>query len=319
MWRRRMATVGLAVLGVAFAALPALLAQGAAIATTVAQGEAGPRRAAPSGISACDQIGRLAGRAAAEVPADAEGRLLLTRDYYHVDGLGYGFGPGYGLGTGQVDFTRWEVARGVLDANTGSPWWRTANGALLRDMLEARHRHEGGLADCDGAGDAVRAWLAYLTNPAAASWYAAHNASIVAAYRAHEDLARQESFAERVVMANTLYRVTLADRMVVAPDDLVRRASDPRGPAVALITALDRFYPAHYPLTAEEAKIAGILYLVEGNPLPYAGVDAESVSAFLRSLGVSDEELAAMRDTDTSLYRQIFPWFTLPPAGPLSR
>jgi len=131
----------------------------------------------------------LAGLADRNLPHTAEDRLTQTVDFYKEDTDGYGFGKLHGYGQGQVDFTQWEVRRGALDPETGSPWWRAVNGQLIRDMLEARYLFEAGLTTCAGSSEAVDAWLAYLVQPSPQSWYLAHNRSIVLGYLTHEDLA----------------------------------------------------------------------------------------------------------------------------------
>lgn len=94
-------------------------------------------------------------------------------------------------------------------------------------------------------------WLAYIAQPSPQSWYLAHNRSIVRGYLTYEDLALQESFTEQMVMVNTLFRVTLADQMVISEEVLPSVASDPRGPAVGLITFVPTYYPTDYPLTPD--------------------------------------------------------------------
>ena len=168
----------------------------------------------------CADAPALIRAAATAVPSGADERLGLTQAFYSRFGLGYGAGDGYGYGTSQVDFTRWEVRRGALHPENGSTWWRAVNGEVLRDMLEAHYLYSAGLAACDDLRPAVSAWLAYIQTPSASGWYAAHNASIIAGYRAYEALAEAETLAERLMIANTLYRVTLADRMVSAPNPL---------------------------------------------------------------------------------------------------
>lgn len=266
----------------------------------------------------CADLSALARAADVAVPRDTAARLGLTQTFYSQFGLGYGFGPGVGYGVSQVDFTRWEARRGVLEPETGSAWWQAVNGQVLRDMLEAHYIHSAGLANCAGPSSAVTAWLAYLSAPAPQSWYAAHNASILLGYRAYEPLARSESVAERLMIANTLYRVLLADQMASAPDLLIPVLGDPRGAAVALITGVASFYPAEYPLSPKQAQNSALLYLLERNPIVYAGADAGQAAAYLRRSGMSAAEVEAVRQDGVNLYCDLFPWFDPLSAGALS-
>ncbi len=94
----------------------------------------------------------------------------------------------------EIAFVRAQIARGVLappdGPRPGSPWWRAVNERLLRDAIEATLLSR----ECEGQPSApsVDLWLAFIDEPSAASWYRAHNASIVAAYLDHESLARRE-------------------------------------------------------------------------------------------------------------------------------
>ena len=261
-------------------------------------------------VITCADVKTLADLAERNLPHTAEDRLTLTGDFYNEDADGYGFGKLHGYGQGQVDFTQWEVRRGALDPETGSPWWRAVNGLLIRDMLEARYLFEAGLDTCAGSNEAVDAWLAYFAQPSPQSWYLAHNRSIVLGYLTYEDLALQESFTEQMVMVNTLFRVTLADQMVTSEEALPSVASDPRGPAVGLITFVPTYYPADYPLTSDQEEKALYYYLVDGNTIVYADINREDVIAYLRSTGADIESLIT---EPPDLYQMIFPWFD-PPA-----
>jgi hypothetical protein len=257
-------------------------------------------------VTTCADVNTLANLADHNIPHIAEDRLILTENFYKESAEGYGFGKLYGYGQGQVDFTKWEVRRGALDPEMGSPWWRAVNGQLVRDMLEARYLHVAGLSTCAGSNEAVDTWLAYFAQPSSQSWYLAHNRSIVQGYLIYEDLALQESFAEQTVMVNTLFRVTLADQMVTSDEALPSVASDSRGPAVGLITSVPLYYPADYTLTPEQEERALHFYLVDGNTISYADVSREAVIAHLRSSGADIESLL----TDPpDLYQMVFPWF----------
>jgi hypothetical protein len=176
----------------------------------------------------------------------------------------------------ELSFLRWEIGRGVLnpaDAQpAGSAWWRAVNDRLLRDKVEARLVHDG-YGGCPTA-PSVECWLAFLATPSPGGWYRAHNASVVAAYLAHENLALQELEAERFLMNVALARVLYTHAMVARPamalgrlGGLGARLADPRRGSVALFLDLRRSYPEEYPLTgvsveqlvAREARIARVL------------------------------------------------------------
>ena len=109
-----------------------------------------------------------------------------------------------------------------------------------------------------------------------------------------------------MVMVNTLFRVTLADQMVISEEALPSVASDPRGPAVGLITFVPTYYPADYPLTPDQEEKALYYYLVDGNTIAYSDISREAVIAYLRSTGADIDSLI----TDPpDLYQMVFPWF----------
>ena len=108
-------------------------------------------------------------------------------------------------------FTRWMAERGVLDSldgvRPGSGWWRAMNERLLRDSCEAFGRASG--RPGSASTDTVDHWTGFIARPTPQTWYRAHNASIVAAYLDHRDLAAGENRVERfflnVVLARVLY------------------------------------------------------------------------------------------------------------------
>jgi hypothetical protein len=188
----------------------------------------------------------------------------------------YADGKVRGYERAELSFLRWEISRGVLDDpdgdHPGSPWWRAVNNRLLRDKTEARL-----LADGRGgapSAPSVEHWLAFIATPAPSAWYRAHNASVVAAYLEHEDLALQELEAERFLMNVALARVLYTHAMVARPGlalgafgGIGARLADPRRGSVALFLDLRRSYPEEYPLrgmtvdelVAREARIARAL------------------------------------------------------------
>ena len=62
----------------------------------------------------------------------------------------------------------------------------------------------------------VELWMSFVAEPTR-SWYRAHNASIVAAYLEHRDLAGGESRPERFFLNVVLLRVLYAHAPVAAP------------------------------------------------------------------------------------------------------
>lgn len=159
-----------------------------------------------------------------------------------------------------MSFMRWEARRGVLnplDAELpGSRWWRELNERLLRDGCEAVERAggNGGRASTPTIGF----WDAFVARPAARTWYRAHNASIVAAYLDHRDLAEAESRTERFFLNVVLIRVLYAHALVAAPRlalgriaPLGRLLGDPRLGMAGAFLSLGRVLPNRYPLDDE--------------------------------------------------------------------
>jgi hypothetical protein len=156
-----------------------------------------------------------------------------------------------------VSFMRWQADRGVLDpleaSPPGSPWWRSVNDRLLRDGCEAMARSAGLLGE--PSSPTIGLWMSFIENPTAGSWYRAHNASIVAAYLEHSDLATQESKSERFFLNVALLRVLYAHALVaqsrlalgrLAP--LGRLLGDPRLGMAGAFLSLGRVLPDRYPL-----------------------------------------------------------------------
>ena len=114
---------------------------------------------------------------------------------------------------------RWQAQRGVLNPLDASPpgsvWWRAINERLLRDGCETVGLL-GGLAG-EPSSQAVRLWLEFSARPTGRNWYRAHNASIVAGYLEHRNLAEAESAPERFFMNVALVRVLYAHALAAAP------------------------------------------------------------------------------------------------------
>jgi hypothetical protein len=159
-----------------------------------------------------------------------------------------------------MSFMRWQADRGVLDpldgSPPGSPWWRAVNERLLRDGCEAMARSGGLLGE--PSSPTIGPWMSFIASPTARGWYRAHNASIVAAYLEHYDLARQESLPERFFLNVVLLRVLYAHALVAAPGLALGRFArmggvlgDPRLGMAGAFLSLRRVLPDRYPLALD--------------------------------------------------------------------
>jgi hypothetical protein len=125
--------------------------------------------------------------------------------------------------------------------------------------------------------------MGFVDKPTAASWYRAHNASIVAAYLEHRDLAEQESLVERFFLNVVLLRVLYAHALVAAPRLALGRLAwsgrllgDPRIGMAGAFLSLGRVLPDRYPspgrleehLRAEHGLGRVLDYAVIGPRLP---------------------------------------------------
>lgn len=157
-------------------------------------------------------------------------------------------------------FMRWQLARGVLTplhaTPAGSPWWRAVNERLLGDGCEAV-AHSGGRGGALSS-PAVQLWMAFVADPRGRTWYRAHNASIVAAYLEHRDLAERENAAERFFLNVVLVRVLYAHALVAAPHLALGPLAgigpvlgDPRLALTGIFLSLSRTVPDRYPLGGE--------------------------------------------------------------------
>ena len=156
-----------------------------------------------------------------------------------------------------LSFMRWQAARGVLNpldaAAPGSAWWRAVNERLLRDGCETVALL-GGLAG-EASSQAVRLWLQFGARPTGRNWYRAHNASIVAGYLEHRNLAEAEGAPERFFMNVALLRVLYAHALAAAPHlalgrfaALGRLLGDPRLGMAGVFLSLRAVLPNRYPL-----------------------------------------------------------------------
>jgi hypothetical protein len=188
---------------------------------------------------------------------DPPGRLaLMERCYRGPAGDGRRHLP---FRRAAAAFMRWQLRRGVLEpaaaARPGSPWWRAVNERIVRDGCEAVARSAG--RGGEPSSPTVRQWSAFVRRPNAAAWYRAHNASVVAAYLEHRDLAEEEGEAERFFMNVVLCRVLYAHALVAAPRlslawlrPLAPLLGDPRLGMTSIFLSLSRVLPDEYPLRA---------------------------------------------------------------------
>lgn len=194
----------------------------------------------------------------ASVRDDPAGRVAVMRSLYEA-------APGrpelhLPYRRAALAFMGWQLRRGLLnppeDEAPGSPWWRAVNERLLRDTAEAR-------AHVLGLGGPTSSWsasccLEFAQQPTARTWYRAHNASIVAAYLDHRDLAESETHPERFFLNLILVRVLFAHALVAAPRLALSRLSplgpvlgDPRLTLTGIFVSLSRVMPDRYPLTRD--------------------------------------------------------------------
>ncbi|MGH2903978.1 MAG: hypothetical protein ACRDK7_10400 [Solirubrobacteraceae bacterium] len=193
-----------------------------------------------------------------EVRDDPGARLALCAGTY--DGPSGGHTRHLPFRRAALSFMRWQVNRGVLvslDAEVpGSRWWRSVNERLLRDGCEMAAR--GGGLEGPPSSPTIELWMRFFANPTARGWYRAHNASIVAAYLDHRDLAERESALERFFMNVVLLRVLYAHSLVAAPRlslgrlaPLGRLLGDPRLGMAGAFLSLSRILPDRYPVADE--------------------------------------------------------------------
>jgi hypothetical protein len=239
----------------------------------------------------------LAGAQVAAVRDDPAARLaLLARLFHGPTGRAPRHLP---FRRAALSFMRWQEQRGVLNPLDASPpgsvWWRAVNERLLRDGCEAVGLL-GGLAG-EPSSQAVRLWLEFGARPTGRNWYRAHNASIVAGYLEHRNLAEAERAPERFFMNVALARVLYAHALAAAPRlalgrlaPLGRLLGDPRLGMAGVFVSLRRVLPNRYPLALDVER-----YIAEeqrlGRMLDYAVI----VPRLPRLYDWSAEELAEPR------------------------
>ncbi len=194
----------------------------------------------------------------ASVRDDPAGRLALMGSLYEAE-------PGrpelhLPYRRAALGFMGWQLRRGLLEPLDGevpgSPWWRAVNEPLLRDTAEAR-AHVLGLTGPMSSWSAT-CCLEFAQQPSARRWYRAHNASIVAAYLDHRELAESETHPERFFLNLILVRVLFAHALVAAPRLALSWLGpfgpvlgDPRLTITSIFVSLSRVMPDRYPLTRD--------------------------------------------------------------------
>jgi hypothetical protein len=170
-----------------------------------------------------------------------------------------------------VAFVRWQLRGGLLrpphGPQAGSQWWRAVNERLLRDGCEALALFDG--HDPAGATPSAAATVEFIREPTARNWYRAHNASIVAAYLEHRDLAERESRSERFFLNLVLVRVLYAHAMVSAPRLALGRLAplapalgDPRVGMTGIFLSISRILPDTYPLGDDVERYVAVEHQV---------------------------------------------------------
>ena len=129
---------------------------------------------------------------------------------------------------------------------------------LIRDAWEASLL--GAEPSAAPSRPSVARWLHFLHAPSARSWYRAHNASIVAGYLTHRELAEQEHPVERFFMDVALVRVLYAQSLLTAPRLALghlapagRVLADPRWRGADAFLSLHNVLPDRYPLDASRS------------------------------------------------------------------
>ncbi|HVK23035.1 MAG TPA: hypothetical protein VM677_16880 [Actinokineospora sp.] len=239
----------------------------------------------------------------------AAGRYRLAGEFYRSHPERRRFARG------ELSFLRWEFERGVLSPVSGSPWWRAVNERLLRDKIEADLALRGGVRAVSSR--PVELWIAFLRWPTPATWYRAHNASVVAGYLDHEALAHEETPLERFMINVTLVRAFYAHALVAEPrlaagrmGQWARHLGDPRFGTVGLFLSLRRVFPQRYPVVG--ISLAGLVAAEGRLPrlLDY-GVITPRLTALYDFAAASLDESGV-----TGLIRGGIPCYGSPPLDP---
>ncbi len=153
------------------------------------------------------------------------------------------------FGAGEIEFTKWMIARGVLDSveRGGSAWWRRVQARLAVDAERA--------ACGDRSGDpAVARWAAFLADPSPRTWYCAHHASVALGYIEGVDEVAGEPRSERRLAYTVLARILFAQALAEgeAFGALGPFVSDPRSRAIRAMLERPALYPSVYPAPSSE-------------------------------------------------------------------
>jgi hypothetical protein len=195
----------------------------------------------------------LAAAQVAAVRDDPAARLALMAQVFHGP---TGSAPRHlPFRRAALSFMRWQARRGLLNRLDASPpgsvWWRTVNERLLRDGCETIALLGGSAGE--PSSQAVRLWLQFGARPTGRNWYRAHNASVVAGYLEHRNLAEAESAPERFFMNVALLRVLYAHALAAAPRlalgpfaALGRVLGDPRLGMAGVFLSLPAVLPDRY-------------------------------------------------------------------------
>jgi hypothetical protein len=255
-------------------------------------------------LAIADSAAEQADRLVAEFRDDPAARIRFASDTYTTHFGSARYRP---YASGVVAFMRWQDSRRVLnsplDDRPGSPWWRVVNERLLRDTCEAA------ILVQRGGGEASRpsvvCWVAFFEVPSAASWYLAHNASIVAGYLDHQDLAAAELPAERFFMNVVLLRVLYAQALVSDGGLALGRLSflsrligHPRARMPGAFLAIANVVPAEYPIAVPTVEALIDLENPLGRVLDYAviGPRIDALYAFAAEALVEPRLLALVRN-----------------------
>jgi hypothetical protein len=243
---------------------------------------------------------------------DSAGRYRLAREFYR-----HPVGPRHRYGAAELSFLRWSIARGALEPESGSPWWREVNARLLRDKVEAELLSAG--VTGPPSARSVELWLGFIRTPTPASWYRAHNASIVAAYLEHEPLTAAELPVERFMMNVALIRVLYTHALLARPRlalgplaPLGPLVADPRRRTVGLFLDLGRSFPSRLP--ADRFARAG--HRADARPGDGLRADRAAAARALRVRGRLPRAAAAYRPVDDGTPAYAWPpeqrvvWYT---------
>ena len=103
--------------------------------------------------------------------------------------------------------------------------------------------------------------MKFIAEPTARNWYRAHNASVVAAYLEHQELASAENEVERFFLNVVLLRVLYAHALGAAPRLALGRFAplgmvlgDPRLGMAGAFLSLGRVLPDRYPADGRIAE-----------------------------------------------------------------